>query len=378
MSPSRVPLVDLAAQHATIREETDAAIAEVHRGSGYILGRAVEEFEHEFAAYCGVKECVGVGSGSDALHLLLRAYGIGRGDEVIVPALTFVATAFAVSLTEATPVLVDVGIDDALLDPSLIEAATTSRTRAIIPVHLYGRPANMRAINDIAARHGLVVIEDAAQAHGATYHGQRCGSLAHAAAFSFYPSKNLGAFGDGGAVVTNDSAVAARLRMLRNCGSTKKYFHDEVSSNSRLDAIHAAVLSVKLKHLDGWNELRQQHAEVYDRFFRKRAEVRVVEETAGCVSSQHLYVLRSSSGRDRQQVVDQLKESGVDAGIHYPFAIHQLDAYRNLNLPDEALPQASRWAAECFSLPMYPELTNPQLQQVMAAFEHLKPTEKSR
>lgn len=369
MSPSRVPLVDLAAQYATIQEEAEAAIAEVHRSSGYILGRAVEEFEQAFAAYCGVKECVGVGSGSDALHLVLRAYGIGPGDEVIVPAMTFVATAFAVNLAGATPVLVDVRAKDALLDPSRIEAAITSRTRAIIPVHLYGRPANMRAINDIAAQHGLVVIEDAAQAHGATYHGRRCGSLGHAAAFSFYPSKNLGAFGDGGAVVTNDSTVAARLRTLRNCGSKRKYFHDEVSSNSRLDTIHAAVLSVKLTYLDRWNEQRRQHAEVYDRFFRERIDVGMVEETAGCVSSQHLYVLRSIACRDRQQVIDQLKRSGVDAGIHYPFAIHQLDAYRHLNLPDEALPQASRWAAECFSLPMYPELTAQQLQQVRAAFD---------
>lgn len=374
----RIPLVDLAAQYAAIRQETDAAVAEVHRNSGYILGQAVEEFERAFASYCGVHECVGVGSGSDALHLALRAFGIGAGDEVIVPALTFVATAFAVNLVGAVPVLVDVRDEDALLDPHLIEASITPRTKAIIPVHLYGRPADMQAINQIAARHSLIVIEDAAQAHGATYYGRRSGALGHAAAFSFYPSKNLGAFGDGGAIVTNDHAVADRLRSLRNCGSTQKYFHEEVSSNSRLDAVHAAVLTVKLKYLDRWNEQRRVHAARYDDFFGLRNEVRLIADSDQRVSSQHLYVLRATAPHDRQRILGGLKQAGVDAGVHYPFAIHQLDAYGHLNVSDEALPQASRWAAECFSLPMFAELTPEQLDRVMQAFESVLAVESLR
>ncbi|MGE5503351.1 MAG: DegT/DnrJ/EryC1/StrS family aminotransferase, partial [Actinomycetota bacterium] len=320
-----IPLVDLGAQFATLQAEVTAAIGAVLARGDFILGRDVAAFEEEFAAFCGVGHAVGCANGTDALHLAVRALDIGPGDEVIVPAMTFVATALGASLAGATPVLVDVDPATAQIDPARIEAAITPRTKAIIPVHLYGQCADMTAILEIAGRHGLPVIEDAAQAHGATHRGRTAGSMGTLACFSFYPGKNLGAYGDGGMVVTKDAALAARLKRLRNLGSEKKYHHDEVAPNSRLDTVQAAVLRIKLRHLAEWNRLRRAHAAAYDAALAPIGRIRRTVSDEGSVY--HLYVVRSDR---RDADLQWLNAAGIGAGIHYPFALHQLDAYRHL------------------------------------------------
>jgi dTDP-4-amino-4,6-dideoxygalactose transaminase len=357
-----IPLVDLKAQYATIREEINQALQSVLDETCFILGPPVEEFERAFAGFCGVKHCVGVASGTDALHLILRGLGIGPGDEVIVPAFTFVATALGVSLAGATPVLVDVGGHDALIDPDRIAAAITPRTKAVIPVHLYGRCADMDPIHRIAMENGLAVIEDAAQAHGATYKGRRAGSLGRAAGFSFYPGKNLGAYGDGGAITTDDEALADRLRLLRNWGSRQKYHHEEPGLNSRLDTLQAAVLNVKLRYLSDWNAQRSHHAVMYDRLLSGREDLKPPINRPDSRSVYHLYVLRS---RDRDRILRRLHENGVQAGIHYPFPVHRLRAYQHLAGRSSDFGQADAWARECLSLPLYPEMTEEQISWVV-------------
>jgi dTDP-4-amino-4,6-dideoxygalactose transaminase len=361
-----IPLVDLKAQYATIREPINAALQSVLDETSFILGPQVAQFEAEFAAFCGVPHCIGVASGTDALQLIFRALDIGPGDEVIVPAFTFVASALGVSLAGATPVLVDVRREDGLLDAGQIEEAITSRTRAIVPVHLYGRCADMDRIGRLAAAHDLLVIEDACQAHGATYKGRPAGSLGAAAAFSFYPGKNLGAYGDGGAITTSDSVLAERLRLMRNWGSRKKYHHEEVAFNSRLDSVQAAVLQVKLQHLSRWNALRRQHAALYDSLLAKRSDVTV--PAAVEPNSQHVHHLYAIRVPDRAAKLQHFEQHGVGAGIHYPFPVHRLKAYRNLAPAARTLRESEAWADECLSLPMYPELTENQIHFVA---EHL-------
>ena len=350
---SQVPFVDLAAQYRAIEGEISEAVSKVLREGDFILGREVSLFEEEFAAFCEAKWAVGVDSGTSALELALRAYEIGPGDEVITAANTFIASALAISHAGATPVLVDVDADTYTIDVAAIEKAITPRTKAIIPIHLYGHPADMDPILQLAQRHGLVVIEDACQAHGARYKGKRTGSLGHAAAFSFYPGKNLGAYGDGGAVVTSDAAVAKRLGMLRNYGQKEKYQHMFRGFNRRLDTLQAAVLRTKLKRLDEWNEARRQHAKSYSRLLAQSGLV-VPRASAVCESVWHLYVIRINQ---RDALKEHLVTRGISVGIHYPIPIHLQPAYRDLGYQPGDFPVTEEYSRQILSLPMYAELT---------------------
>jgi dTDP-4-amino-4,6-dideoxygalactose transaminase len=357
-------LVDLKAQRQAISEEIAAAIARVVERCDFILGEEVSLFESEFAEYCGVPYAIGVASGTDALHLACRALEIGAGDEVIVPAMTFAATAFAVSLTGARPVIVDVRENDGLIDPEKIGRAITSRTKAIIPVHLYGQCADMEAVCAIAREYSLAVVEDAAQAHGAVCAGKRAGSLGDIGCFSFYPGKNLGAYGDGGLVTTARRDIAERVQLLRNCGSREKYHHEKVGLNSRLDTLQAAILRAKLPHLEEWNAARRRIATHYDEALRGMSEVHCTPHTLGSVH--HLYVIRLA-GRDN--VLQALNVRGIGAGIHYPFALHEVEAYASLGYRAGAFPVAENWARQCLSLPIYPELTAAQVDLCVASLE---------
>jgi dTDP-4-amino-4,6-dideoxygalactose transaminase len=358
-----IPLVDLKVQRAAISEDIEAAIAKVLDRCDFILGEDLRLFEQEFADYCGVQYALGVASGTDALYLACRALDLGKGDEVIVPAMSFASTGFSVSLTGARPVLVDVRAEDALIDPDRIEAAVTPRTKAIIPVHLYGQCADMAAVLSIAAKYSLAVIEDAAQAHGAIYAGRRAGSLGDVGCFSFYPGKNLGAYGDGGLVTTARRDIADRIELLRNCGAPVKYHHEEIGLNSRLDTLQAAILRVKLDRLDEWNAARRRIAAYYDVALSGCSGI--VRTRHGEGSVHHLYVVRLAS---RDRVLKALNTHGIGAGIHYPFALHELHAYASLGHGPGAFPIAEDWARRCLSLPIYPELTLPQAEACVAAF----------
>ena len=355
--------MDLAAQRAALDPDLENACVAALRRGDYVLGADVAALEEEFAAFCAVRHAVGVDSGTAALELGLLARGIGPGDEVITAANSFVASAFAISNVGATPVFVDVDTVTALIDPGLIEAAITAHTAAIMPVHLYGQPADMVAIREIARRHGLWVIEDACQAHGAREQTARAGTLGDAAAFSFYPAKNLGAHGDGGMLVTNDDEVADRARLLRNYGQRVRYRSDIVGANHRLDTIQAAMLRVKLPHLDDWNAARREHAARYDDALQGLRLVRPVTRD-GVQHVWHLYVIRVP---ERDAVRAQLAEMGIETGIHYPIALHQQPAYASLGYRAGDLPVAEAWAAEVLSLPMYPELPVDVPQRVAQA-----------
>ncbi len=357
-----VPFVDLAAQHAAIRQEAGAATARVLSDADFILGREVDCFEQDFARYCGSEHGIGVDSGTSALEMALRAYGIGDGDEVIAPANTFIATALAISSTGATPVLVDVDAATYTIDPSRLEDAITPRTRAVMPVHLYGQPADMDAVSDIARRRQLVVIEDACQAHGARYRERRVGALGHAAAFSFYPSKNLGACGDGGMVVTSDADAAKSLKLLRNYGQEKKYYHVVRGYNRRLDTLQAALLRIKLNYLDTWNHERRRRADLYARLLRDAVVTPVPAHYAEPVW--HLYVIQANN-RDGLQAF--LGERGIGTAIHYPTPIHLQPAYRDLGHKKGDFPITERAAARVLSLPMYPELPLAAIEDVAGA-----------
>ncbi len=356
-----VPFLDLRRQHSDLRAELDEAIASVVDGDRFVGGPRVERFEDAFAAYCGAKEAVGVGSGTDAIELSLRALGIGRGDEVITAANTCIPTVAGIEASGATPVLVDVDERTFTLDPGELGDATTSRTKAIVPVHLYGHCADLDAISDHAKRHGLVVVEDAAQAHGASLGGRRAGTLAAAAAFSFYPTKNLGALGDAGAIVTNDGEVGAAARELRSFGERRGGEAVRRGSNSRLDPLQAAVLSVKLSRLDAWNERRRGLAGRY------RDElaglVMVPEERPGAHHVFHLFVIRAPR---REALVDALGRRGVAALVHYPRAVHEHPAYNHLARPGR-LARSERLCREVVSLPLYPELRDEEAARVVAA-----------
>ncbi|NTU79348.1 MAG: DegT/DnrJ/EryC1/StrS family aminotransferase [Chloroflexales bacterium] len=355
-----VPFLDLAAQHSSIATAISEAYAATLQRADFILGHEVGLFEQEFAAYCGARHGVGLDSGTSALELALRAYGIGPGDEVITAANSFIATAFAISYTGATPVLVDVDPQTYTIDPERVEQAITGRTRAIIPVHLYGQPADMDPVLEIAGRHSLVVIEDACQAHGARYKGRPVGSLGHAATFSFYPAKNLGAHGDGGMVVTNDPAVAESIRMLRNYGQLQKYHHISIGYNRRLDTLQAAILRVKLRHLDAWNAARRRHAASYDRLLAL-ADVVTPTTAPYAEPAWHLYVIRASN---RDALRAHLTTRRIDTGIHYPIPIHLQPAYSDLGYEPGSFPIAERAAEQILSLPMCAELADEAIEYV--------------
>lgn len=346
-----IPFLDLGRLHQSIRPSLDAAYNRVMDSGWFIMGPELEAFEAEFAQYCEVKHCIGVGNGLEALHLLLRAYGIGPGDEVIVPSNTFIATWLAVTECGATPIPVEPDIDTHNIDPTLIVSAITSRTQAIIPVHLYGQPADMDPINVLAAKHGLIVIEDAAQAQGARYKGRRAGSLGHAAATSFYPGKNLGALGDGGAVLTNDDTIAEKVKQLRNYGSRVKYQHDIVGYNSRLDEMQAAFLRVKLAVLDDWNGKRREMANQYSRLLAT-ANIVLPRVPEYAEPVWHLYVIRS---KQRDVLKAELENHGISTVIHYPIPPHLQACYQNYGGPHLSI--AELLAGEVLSLPMSPLLS---------------------
>lgn len=359
----RIRFVNLDAVYDDLQDEINAAIHNVISRAGFILGNEVQEFEQEFAAYCGAKHCIGVGTGLDALVLTLKGLGIGRGDEVITAANTFVATALAIHHAGATPVLVDCDPATYCLDPRRLAEAVSSRTKAIMPVHLYGHPADMRAIQTIADEHGLAIIEDAAQAHGAKYDGRRCGSLGRAAAFSFYPSKNLGAMGDAGAIVTSDDDLAKWLRAARNYGSTVKYHHEILGCNSRLDAIQAAVLRVKLRYLDEWNATRRHLAGRYVDLLSPTGAL--LPQAVGDVDhAYHLFVIRCGN---RDALAKKLAELGIETGVHYPIPIHKQPAFHRGCMVPGSLQHTTSSCGEILSLPMCPYLTDQQLDTVAQA-----------
>jgi len=348
-----VPLLDLFAQYQCITAEIDQAISSVLHGGDFILGREVSLFEQEFASYCGARFAVGVDSGTSALELALRGFRVGPGDEVITVANSYIASVLAISHTGATPVLVDADPKTCTISIAAVENAISPRTRAIIPVHLYGQPADMDPILQIARKHGLFVVEDACQAHGAIYKGRRVGSIGDAAAFSFYPGKNLGAYGDAGAVVTNDEGHARTIQQLRNYGQIEKYKHQIKGYNRRLDTLQAAVLRVKLAHLDTWNAARRRHAACYTAFLADAGVLTPHEASYGS-SVWHLYVIHTPR-RDELKVC--LSERGVTAGIHYPVPIHLQPAYADLEYKRGDFPVAERSAQQCLSLPIYAELS---------------------
>ncbi|MBP6016450.1 MAG: DegT/DnrJ/EryC1/StrS family aminotransferase [Candidatus Promineofilum sp.] len=363
-----IPFVDLRAQYRQIQGEVDPAVLAVMQRGDFILGGAVAEFERTFADYCGVKYCVGVDSGYSALEMIVRAYDIGPGDEVITAANTFIATVLAISNAGATPVLVDCDPETYNIDVTKIEAAITPRTKAIMPVHLYGQMADMDAILAIARRHNLYVFEDAAQASGARYKGRRAGSLGDAAAFSFYPGKNLGAYGDGGAVTTNDPDVAEKIRLLRNIGQKVKYFHEIKGFNHRLDTMQAAVLGVKLPYLDGWNAGRRRAAATYADLL---ADLPLLTPTTSPDGEHifHLYVVRVA---DREALMDHLKSKGIATGLHYPIPIHLQPAYAELGYKLGDFPVTEAYAELIVSLPIFPELDDDKVAYVAGAIrEHM-------
>ena len=359
-----IPFVDLVAQYKSIAGEVDRAFHEVTASAQYILGARVERFEEEFAAFVGVDHAVGVGSGLDALRLGLLALEVGRGDEVILPANTYIATALAVSEVGADVVLVDCDPETYNIDPAAVASALRSRTRALLPVHFTGQAAEMRPLLELAANNSVEMVEDAAQAHGALYEGRPCGSLGKVACFSFYPGKNLGAYGDGGMVTTSDPVVVERTRRLRNYGERAKYDHVVKGVNSRLDGLQAAFLSVKLPHLASWNEARLRHADMYTVELEGVGDLGLQKRSPSSTHVYHLFVVETA---ERDALRDSLAERGIQTGIHYPIPIHLQEAYSDLRLGPGAFPHAERLAHETLSLPMYPELTEEQIRRVTDA-----------
>ncbi len=364
----KIPLVDLRAQYDAIKPEIDTAMQRVIENSSFILGAEVKTFEQNFAALCGVKHAVGVDSGTAALHLALILLGVGPGDEVITTPHTFVATAEVITLTGARPVFVDIDPRTYNVDPAKVEAAITPRTRVLMPVHLYGQPAEMDPLLEIARRHNLRMIEDAAQAHGATYRGRRAGSMSDLACFSFYPGKNLGAYGDAGMLVTNDDVLAERARMLRNHGRRGKYEHELTGYGYRLDALQAAILDVKLKHLDAWNAQRRAHADYYTELLSNLDVVTPYEPPHLC-GIYHIYAVTTPH---RDALLQHLKSRGIEAGIHYPLPLHLQPVYQDLGYRLVDFPHAEKAASEILSLPIYPELTDAQAGQIVEAIKEFK------
>ena len=363
---SSIPLVDLGAQHRAIADEVASGFAAVFEKTAFILGPAVKEFESAYAAFVGAKHCVGVANGTDALELALRAAGIGPGDEVILPANTFIATALAVARAGARPVLVDSDPEFHLLDLEQADARVTRKTRALLPVHLYGQMAPMGRVEALARTHGLVVVEDAAQAQGARRNGRAAGTCGLAAGTSFYPGKNLGAYGDAGAVTTDSDEIAGRVRALRNYGSEVKYQHPETGFNSRLDTLQAVVLNAKLRRLAAWNEARRQAARRYDELLAGVSAVTRPRTLPGNEHVHHLYVIRVPR---RDEVLPKLNADGIGAGIHYPVPIHLQGAFEHLGFGEGSFPVAEKAAREILSLPLFPEITADQQARVVDSLQ---------
>lgn len=363
--PMNVPFVDLKAQYESIKSEMDPAIQAVIGDTAFVGGRYVDNFEKAFASKYGVKHCISCANGTDAIYIALKAQGIGPGDEVITAANTFIATSEAITQTGARPVFVD--IDDYFhIDPGQIESKITRKTRGIIPVHLFGQPAEIKAIKDISEKHGLALIEDCAQSHFATSRERKTGTFGLAGTFSFYPGKNLGAYGDGGAVITDDDALARRARLFASHGSLQKYVHEIEGINSRLDAIQAAVLQVKLNHIDAWNRARNAHALRYNALLRGVDQVRCPKLRPETFHIFHLYVIRAER---RDELAAFLKTKGVATGIHYPIALPLMPAYSYLNYRPSDFPKASECQGQILSLPMYPELSEDGLEFVVESIK---------
>ena len=360
-----IPLVDLRAQYLPLKDEMLGRIAMALDGMRLFLGENVQGLEREFSEFCGARHGIGVGDGTSALHVILRGLGIGDGDEVITPAHTFIATAEAIALAGARPVFVDVHPATYLLDVNQVESKITDRTRAILPVHLYGQMVDMDPLLELATRHRLHVVEDACQAHGAEYKGQRAGSLGTAGAFSFYFSKNLGAYGEGGFVTTSDDELDGSIRMIRDHGSKKRYYHDVIGWNGRLDEIQAAVLRTKLPHLQVWNDLRREHAQLYRELLQDAPVVTPVENP----DNRHVYHLFVIRAPQRDALQNWLKERGIGTGIHYPVPVHLQEAFTSLGYHAGDLPVTEQLVGEILSLPMYPELTDEQIAYVADAIK---------
>jgi dTDP-4-amino-4,6-dideoxygalactose transaminase len=354
-----IELVDLKAQYKSIKAEIDAAIAKVIEKTAFIGGSFVQEFEKNFAAFCKSKHCIGVGNGTDAIFIALKALGVGHGDEVITVANSFIATSEAISMTGSRVVFVDINPKTYNIDVTKIEAKVTSKTKAIVPVHLYGQPADMDPIVEIASRYHLKIVEDCAQAHGAEYKGRRIGSIGDMACFSFYPGKNLGAYGDAGAIVTNNEDLAVQARMFANHGRIDKYNHEQEGVNSRLDGLQAAVLNTKLNYLEEWTNKRRRNAKLYNEQL-KDLPVLTPWEIEAVRSVYHLYVIRMKAEL-RQRLQTYLKKNGVASGIHYPIALPYLNAYNYLCVTEGDFPEALKASQEIVSLPMYPELSESQI-----------------
>ena len=357
-----IPLVDLKAQYRSIKPEIDAAVQAVFEQGAFVQGPAVKDFEEKFAPYCGVKFAAGCSSGTSALHLAMCALGIGRGDEVIVPAMTFVATAMGADYTGAKCVFVDVTPDTCTMDPEKIEAAITARTKAIIPVHLYGQCADMDPILAIARKHGIPVVEDCAQAHGAEYKGRRAGSMGVMGCYSFYPGKNLGAYGEGGAVVTNDPDLDKQVRCLRDWGCLTRYHHDFKAFNYRMHGAQGAVLGVKMKYIEGWTEKRILVADSYRAKLRGVEGVRCLEAAPG---RRHVYHIFAVFVKNRDEVVKKMQEAGIGVGIHYPIAVPLQKCFAELGHKPGDFPVAEQIAAEEMTLPVFPEITETQIEEVV-------------
>lgn len=360
-----IPFLDLRRQLRSIRAEIDEAVSRVLDSAQFILGPEVETFEREFAAYCGAPHAVGCNSGTSALHLALLAADVGPGDEVITVPFTFVATTAAIRYTGATPVFVDIEPCTFNMDPELVERAITPRTKALLPVHLFGHPADMDPLVEIARRHGLVLIEDAAQAHGAEYKGRRVGSIGDFGCFSFYPGKNLGAFGEGGLVTTRDAGAAEKLRLLRNWGSARRYHYTMQAYNYRLDALQAAILRVKLRHLEAWTEARREHARAYNELLA--GVVTTPVEAAGC---RHVYAVYAIRTPRRDAVEQAFSRSGIGSVIYYPIPIHLTEAHADLGYQAGQFPCSEQAAAEQLSLPVFPELQPDERAEIARVVVH--------
>lgn len=361
-----VPFLDLGAQYNSIKEEVKEAMEPVLENTAFALGPAVEEFEENYASYCQTEHCVGVSSGTAALHLALHALDIGPGDEVITTPHTFVSTVWAISYVGATPVFVDIDPDTYTIDPKAVEDAITAQTKALMPVHLYGQPADMDPLLEIADDHGLSVVEDAAQAHGAEYEGRRAGSMGDIGCFSFYPGKNLGAYGEAGAVVTDDEGLSEKMAELRDHAQPEKYVHNDLGYNYRMDGLQGAVLNVKLKHLDEWTNARRAVAADYDERLAKIDGIKTPQEASYAKHVYHLYEIQLSSKQRRDELQTYLDDQGIDSGLHYPIPVHMQEAYDHLGYRKGQFPKTEK-AARCnLSLPMYPELEESQLEFVVA------------
>jgi len=358
-----IPLVDLKAQHDSIRDELFAAIKNIVDTSSFIMGPAIKELEAGFAKFCGCQHAIGVSSGTSALHVAMAALGLKAGDEVITIPHTFIATAEAVTMHGAIVKFVDIDPKTYTMDVSKLEAAITAKTKLIVPVHLYGHPTDMDPLLAIARKHGIKVLEDCAQAHGAEYRGKRVGTFGDAGCFSFFPGKNMGAMGDAGAVTTDDDELAAKIRLLRNHGREGKYEHQYAGYNERMDTLQAAILNVKLPHLDAWNEARRARAADYNRLLDS-SKVTKPTVADGCTHVYHLYVIRVAN---RDGLQSHLKDKGIASGVHYPLPLHLQPAYADLGYKEGDFPETEKAAKDILSLPMYPELTTAQVEEVAAA-----------